>query len=335
MIDRSPSLLVLALTTTALAACQVSSLGGGSTGSGGSTSTGTNSAGSGGAAPTATTSGAGGGPTGAAFQLVAARWTGSAEAVDRIDPLTGAATFLGNLGDLELWSTELVLDRDATHVYAVGMPASKVSTLYVLDLATGASTQAPIAHDYVLGGVTDDGHAIGVYWTGSAEAVDLVDPATGSGAFAGNLGDLQTWSTQLAYDHAAHVLHAIGNDTLGTSQLFSLSLDTHTTVKVPVSTGYFLGGVTPAGGIVGALWTGTFERVDVIDPATGAGNGQGKLGDLETWSSGALAYDATTNVAYALGNAAGKVPEIYALDLASHASTGVATLTDAQVVGRP
>jgi hypothetical protein len=353
MTNRTLPHLALALTTTALAACQITSIGGGSTGSGTSTGSGasTSSAsaggggsegptsssvtGSGGSGPTTATSGAGGSAPGGAFQLVGAYWTGSAEAVDRIDPLTGAGTFVGNLGDLQFWSTQLVLDHDATHVHAVGMPASKVPTLYVLNLASGVSTQAPIAHSYTLGGVTDDGHTIGVYWTGAAEAVDLIDPVTGTSTFAGNLGDLQTWSNALAYDHVAHVIHAIGNDAAKVSHLYGLSLDTHASTKVPIASGYFLGGVTPAGAILGAFWTGTFEQVDEIDPATGLGTAHGQLGDLEMWSNGSLAYDTTTNVAYALGMTATKAPKVYTLDLATQVSAGVPTTTQAHVLARP
>ncbi len=168
---------------SALAACHPA-LQGGSSGGGGSGG----SSGSGGpgcsdsSASSASTGsgGSGGASPGRAFKLVGAYWTGSAEAVERIDPVTGAGTFLGNLGDLHWWSNQLVLDADATHVYAVGLPAqSGPPTLYVLDLASGASTQTPIAHSYTLGGVTDDGRVIGVYWSGAAEAVDLIDSASG------------------------------------------------------------------------------------------------------------------------------------------------------------
>jgi hypothetical protein len=330
---RSSSLVLAVITTGALAACHPVSGGGGTTGSGGSaTST---SAGEGGSASgVGSTSGSGGAAPGRAFALVGAYWTGSAEAVDRIDPVTGTGTFLGNLGDLQLWSTQLVLDRDATHVYAVGLSPTSASTLYVLDLAAGTSTQTPIAESYTLGGVTDDGHAIGIHWTGSAEAVDLVDPVTGSSTFVGNLGDLQTWSLQTAYDRDAHVLHALGNDAAMASRIYSLSLDTHASAKVAVASDYFLGGVTATGTLLGATWTGSVERVDVIAPALGVGIAQGQLDDLGAWTNAAFTVDAAAGVAYASGYTAAKEQKFYTLELATGVSTGVATAID-YVLARP
>lgn len=279
--------------------------------------------------------GSGGASVGRAFQFVGAYWTGSAEAVDRIDPVTGAGTFLGNLGDLHWWSNQLVLDADATHVYAVGLPVeSGPPTLYVLDLASGASTQTPIAHSYALGGVTDDGHAIGVYWSGVAEAVDLIDPASGASAFVGNLGDLQWWSNQLSYDRDARVVHAIGDDPAGVHQVYSLALDTHMSRKMAVSSSYFLGGLTATGALVGALWSGSVERVDEIAPATGAGTARGQLGDLHWWTANALTFDVTTGVAYAIGDTEAKAQKVYTLDLGTGVSTGVPT-THSYVLARP
>lgn len=319
------SLVLPAVMMGALAACHPTINGGSSTtGSGGSTSSTTGgSGGSGGASP------------GRAFKLVGARWTGSAEAVDRIDPVTGTGTFLGNLGDLHWWSNQLVLDGGATHVYAAGLPATDgPSTLYVLDLASGLSTQTTIAHDYALGGVTDDGHVIGAYWTGTAEAVDLIDPTTGASVFAGSLGDLQYWSSQLSYDRSAGVVHAIGIDPAGASQLYSLDLGTHASTKVAVSSSYHLGGVTAAGALVGAFWTGSVERVDEIEPATGVGTERGQLGDLQAWTSSGLTFDMTANVAYAIGDTDMKAQKVYTLDLATQVSTGVPT-TSLYALARP
>jgi hypothetical protein len=323
MRNSSLSLVIPAVIMGALAACHPTINGSGST------------SGSTGSSTSSTSSGAGGSSAAHAFKLVGAYWTGSAEAVDRIDPVTGAGTFIGNLGDLHWWSNQLVLDGDATHAYAAGIPATDgPPTLYVLDLESGLSTQTPIAHNYTLGGVTDDGQVIGAYWTGTAEAVDLIDPVTGASAFAGTLGDLQLWSSQLSYDRHADVVHAIGIDPASASQLYSLALGTHASSKVATSSSYHLGGVTATGALVGALWTGSVERVDEIEPATGVGTEHGQLGDLHVWTGSGFTFDAATGVAYAVGDTDTKAQKLYTLDLGTKVSTGVPT-TSLYVLARP
>ncbi len=117
-------------------------------------------------------------------------------------------------------------------------------------------------------------------------------------------------------------------------QLYSLALDTHVSHKVAVPSSYFLGGVTATGALVGALWSGSVERVDEIAPATGAGTARGQLGDLHWWAENALTFDVTAGVAYAIGETEAMERKFYTLDLETGVSAGVPT-TPAYVLARP
>ncbi len=318
-------LLLAPFAFTACAIVQVGGSGSSTTGTGGSSDSSGSTTGTGGTSTGSSgQGGTGGGSTGSNGKIYGAYWTGTAEAVDSIDPATGAGTFVGNLGDLNFWSGQLVLDQAGAHAYAVGTNAAMQDRLYDLDLATGSSSQAPIAHGYALAGVTEDGHVLGAYWNGVTEDVDSVDPATGTGTLVGHLGDLKWWSNQITYDHKAHVVHAIGSNALDALHIYSLSLATqvNSSVAITTSPSYVLGGVTATGMLLGAHWNGSAEVVSEIDPATGAATAHGQLGDLMFWSN-SLVLDGAANRAIAIGFSPSKVQKVYALDLGTQASTGV------------
>jgi hypothetical protein len=270
----------------------------------------------------------------AGFNFVGAFWDGAsgggAERVDLLDPTSGVAVPLGHLGDLHAWSGQLALTADAARVFAFGLDGSNHLALYTMELATGQSTKVSVAAtEYLLAGVTDEGLAIAVRWTGSAEVVELLDPVTGALTPAGDFGDMGSWIGQYVYDRAARVVHVVGSPANSFAlDLYSLALDTHACTHTPVEHEYFLGGVTAEGAVLGAYWNGPgwdsgAERVDAIDPITGAAADLGQLGDLHTWSVNAITYDRMTGRVHAHGTSWAGLGRLYTLDLGTGASTAV------------
>jgi hypothetical protein len=319
--------------------------------SSGTTSTGsTTSGGQGGGAPPSTGSSGGAGgqdagtvTVGPGFHLVGAYWNGSVVVVDLVDPTTGQGALLGQLGQLGGWSPNLVLSRDGTRLYGIGNPhGSFANKLVTLDLTSGTWSDVTTAQAqmYVLAGVTDDEHVVGVFWNGSAEEVDLVDPTTGVGASVGQLGDLHTWPDQPAYDHEANIVYAWGWNQANDQFLYGLNVVTHVSQAVPVSLGnwsYPLGGVAPSGAVVGMTWNGAAEVVMSLDPMTGISMPQGTLlglHDIAQW--GAITYDGNAGIAYAIGMPDGSntANTLYTLDLAT--SQGASVLAaHAYTLARP
>jgi hypothetical protein len=256
-------------------------------------------------------------------------------AADLIDPTTGQGALLGHFVEIGGYSPNVVLGPDGTRLYAMGfLSGSSANVLATLDLGSGTSTAVVTAQTqpYVLAGVTDDGHVIGVFWSGSFEEVDLVDPATGSGTSVGQLGDLTTWQDQLVYDRAGHVVYAWGHDTAGTQLLYSLNLDTHVAATFSVSSSsgsYPFGGVTSGGSLIGvAPWNGSYEGGIQFDPRSGLViNGPYMGTGTSTPPAGSVTYDASTRMLYAIGATSGSMPMpvLYAGDLGTGMTTLVVT----------
>jgi len=246
--------------------------------------------------------------------LIGVRWTGSEEVVDLIDPATSASTFVGVLGDLNTWSGQLAYDPSSRILYAAGDDATGAHHLYSFSLETGTSTSVPFSAAYTFDAVTGDGKILGAYWSGSQEVVTLIDPA-GDVVRVGVFGDLTWWSDQMSYDEATRTVYAIGGpDTGGAYSLYSLSLDTGASTKVPIAQNYAIANVTDRGRLVGAYWTGSDEPVIWLDPTTGiASNPAGVLGDLYWWQ-GQIVYDATRRITYAIGQGADDVSHLYRVD---------------------
>ena len=303
-----------------------------------SSSSGTPASGGGGASASGTSGSGGSGgedagtvTVGPGFHLLGVYWTGSELIVDLVDPTTGKGAPVGQLGQLGGWSGNIVLNADGTRVYGIGNPyGSFVNKLVTLDLTSGIWSDVTTAQSqmYVLAGVTDDEHVIGVFWNGSVEEVDLVDPTTGEGTSVGQLGDLHTWPDQLVYDHAANTVYAWGSNQANAQFLYSLNLDTHASAAVPASAGswsYPFGGVAWTGAVVGMTWNGTAEAVMSLDPTTGVATPEGTLAGLhDIAQNGSIAYDASAGIAYAVGTPAGSsASTIYTLDLATAQGTAV------------
>jgi len=84
--------------------------------------------------------------------------------------------------------------------------------------ADNAGMEVPVPEDYpdldgrthyVLAGLTNDGLVLAAYWTGSVEAVALLDPATGERSEVGTLNDLYLWTQQFVYDDRLSACTAI------------------------------------------------------------------------------------------------------------------------------
>lgn len=176
-----------------------------------------------------------------AGKIVGAYGTGSAQALTLFDPATGAGSFVANLGTLDQWDGQLLYDATHHVAYAAGDDSAQQFNVYTLSLGTLALTTVPFASPTALpceadagcipvngaiAGPTSDGHILVAYWTGSAEAVALADPLTGSSTLAGYFTGLRSWSDQLAYDAARGMLYAWGQDAGGAWRLYSLSVGT-------------------------------------------------------------------------------------------------------------
>ena len=261
----------------------------------------------------------GGTPNGGS--LLAAGWTGHAEYVYDVSPATGAIMPLGALGSLQTWSDQLVVDTAEAHVFAVGLTPSNVPKVYSLDVTTGQSTEAVIdSENTSLAGVTDAGQLVALIWTGTEEGVFLLNPTSGAATQVGALAGLKVWSNQSAFDHAAHVVYAIGQDSANATSLYSFSLDTLTQGPTsPVSSALVnpaLGGVLPNGSPLAAFWDGTVEWVAQLAPASGEATKIGQLGDLYLWSSNMVLTPAGGSV-YATGSDHANAERLYSMTVAS------------------
>ena len=317
-----------------------STTGGGSEGTGGSPGSGTSSS-TGGSSSDASSSSAGGstGTGGSAtlgpgFNLIGAYANNLGPAFDLIDPVTGQGAPIGHLEQFG-WGSNIVLNAAGNRVYFTGNPYGATgNALATIDFTTGVVTQVITSapQSYELAGVTDDERAIGVYWDGSKEQVDLVDPVTGAATNAGHLGDLYTWGGELVYDRTRQVVYAWGSDHANQPSLYALRIDTHVSSKTSAAGvlgtyAYPMGGIDSLGNLVATTWNGSAEIVNTIDPYTAAQTSKGPLADLH-WltQTGSLVYDPSAGVAYGAGMPASSADyHVYTLDLATGHSSSAPT----------
>jgi hypothetical protein len=77
-------------------------------------------------------------------------WDGMVEWVAQLDSATGSATKLGQLGDLRLWSSNLVVNPAAGSAYTTGWNGAGAQTLYSMSLTTTAVSEVPLATSLTL-----------------------------------------------------------------------------------------------------------------------------------------------------------------------------------------
>lgn len=287
-------------------------------------------------------SGMQGGGLGPGFHLLATWWTGTVFETDAIDPMTGALNYVGNHGDVDSTNGDIVLDASGTHVYLGGGKSGSL-TWYIstLDLTTGISSNVAQVQTqaYRLAGATDDGHLLGVFWNGSSEEVDLVDPTTGVGASVGVLGDLHTWGDFLTFDRTSNTVFALGSDANDKEYLYRLEVSTGMSSQDPFTwTPYVfpLAGFYD-GSLIGTTWNGSGEMVKAIDPNSLTVTDKGLLGDLHDLAQiGAFTIDPSLGVAYCVGSPyASNSFSLYSLDLTNGGLTTATGLPMAYFLARP
>jgi hypothetical protein len=178
-----------------------------------------------------------------------------------------------------------------------------------------SGTEVPVPDDYpdldgrthyMLAGLTDEGLVLAAYWTGSVEAVALVDPGTGERTDVGTLGDLYVWSGQFIYDERSRMAYAVGENAAQQDYLYAFSLDDRETTQAELtdlsSGNITFGGVTRDGSIVAAA--GLPAKLVEIEPSTGKSTPVGTIDGMTNWD-GNLVYDDATRAVYALGQAGG------------------------------
>ena len=242
-------------------------------------------------------------------EILAAFWNGSYEKIVLVNPATDQNKDLGQLGNLQSWTSQFIYDSKAT-AYAVGNDARFAHYVYSFSLDDRKTTTTPIdasdgsTGDYTLGGVTSSGVLVAMYGVG---AVYYLDPKTGMQTHVGDFDGMTSWQAQLVYDDSKRTVYAIGNSGgFDTFYLFSLNLDTGKTTRPYLGAieggmiNYILGGLTQDGRLVGAYWDGTAEKAILIDPATGSVDIVGTFGNLRMWS-GQLVYGGVPSTAFAYG----------------------------------
>jgi hypothetical protein len=180
--------------------------------------------------------------------------------------------------------------------------------------------------NYALGGVTDEGQLVTMYWNGAAEVLVLLDPTTAKETFVTALGSPYTWDNELTYDPNTRTAHATGFDRAHTYYLLSMSLDTKkvTATEIPVSDGgapphYVLVSTTADGRLVVAYWDGAAERAAFLDPKSGELTDRGTLSPSPT-AHDQLAYDHHRNILYS-NPEVGRIDQLYAVDLYTRTQT--------------
>jgi hypothetical protein len=182
-------------------------------------------------------------------------------------------------------------------------------------MGSNSGTEVPVPNDYpdidgrthyFVAGLTDEGLVLAAYWTGSVEAVALVDPGTGERTDVGTLGDLNVWTGTFIYDDRTRMAYAVGENAAQQGYLYSFSLDDRETTQAALtdllSGNIVLGGVTREGSIVAAAWVP--PTLVEIEPTTGKSTPVGPIEGMTNWD-GNLVYDDATRVVYALGHADG------------------------------
>lgn len=166
-----------------------------------------------------------------AGQLMGFAWDGVAmvERMYSIDPVTGVATVVGIVGDLQYWQTETTYSPLTDEVYVAGISPDNTHKLYVMDGQTGALLRsapftwngAPITD--VLGLATNSlGHLIAYRWQGSAEQMLRIDTMTGVATELGIVGDLQTWATTADINITNDRAHVVGINAAMENKLYTL-----------------------------------------------------------------------------------------------------------------
>lgn len=178
--------------------------------------------------------------------------------------------------------------------------------------ADNTGTEVPVPEDYpdldgrthyVLAGLTNQGLVLAAYWTGSVEAVALLDPATGERSEIGTLNDLYLWTEQFIYDDQRRVAYALGENTAQAQYIYTFSLDDHTTTQtlltdLTIANGT-LGSVTSSGSIIEAA--GDPTTLIELDPKTAATKPVGSIDGMTNWD-GNFVYDEPAGTVYALGH---------------------------------
>jgi hypothetical protein len=152
-----------------------------------------------------------------------------AEKMYSLDPVTGVATALGVVGDLQSWQTETTYSAQTNEVYVAGIAPDNTHKLYVMDAQTGALVRAvpltsngsPISD--VLGFATNSlGHLIAYRWNGAAEQMLRIDTMTGIATELGVVGDLQSWSSTADVNVTNDRAHVIGINAANENKLYTL-----------------------------------------------------------------------------------------------------------------
>jgi len=215
--------------------------------------------------------------------LYGVAYTGGAEQLVSIDPVTGASTPITALASGAVGVVQGVSAYNpADSLFSIYLSTGTSDFLYTVNTQTGTVTNHPAVSNPA-GALAYDpgtGTLYGVAYTGGAEQLVSIDPVTGASTpitalASGAVGVLQGVS---AYD-PADSLFSIYLSTGTSDFLYTVNAQTGTVTNHPVVT-------NPAGALAydpgtgtlyGVVYTGGAEQLVSVDPVTGASTPIGVL----------------------------------------------------------
>lgn len=151
-------------------------------------------------------------------------------AVVHVDPSTGHATPLTTVSTSKSWGADTPIDLARGRVYVIGYPVNGEGStvVYAIDTSTGAlvaSTPIQWSGGPISGFTASAaGQLVGFVWTGSAEQMLSIDPATGAVTPLGTVGDLVTWNGLTAFNASTRQILVFGNAADGGPTLYAMDV---------------------------------------------------------------------------------------------------------------
>lgn len=255
--------------------------------------------------------------------IVGFLWNGSEEEMVRVSPETGETVLHGIVGDLAWWSPmarQVVVEPDGDRLYVPGTTIDQSDHVWVMDKWTGELIDELPGADLAGAEMTSDGTVIACRWNGTAEEVFTYDPATQTSTVIGQVGDLQTWSSQTAINRELGHYIVVGYDSSNAPIVWTVDATSGELLSSAALADSHIHALTegPDASLLYVRWTGSSEVLESLDPSTGVATTLGTVGDL-MWihNGGAVVYNPASQQAYVWGANAQDEARLWVMDLAT------------------
>jgi hypothetical protein len=158
----------------------------------------------------------------------------------RLDATTATETTIGYFGSLATWSGECRVNRVLNAAFAIGNDVGNNPKLYAVTLSKGQESEATVDSGFTLAGNLDNGDLLLLFWDGTEEQVSVLDPSTGAQDTRASIGDLATWSGQLAVDSPNDTIYVVGANANKDWSLYTVEVLRASWSALTITTPYML-----------------------------------------------------------------------------------------------